>query len=120
MIIAQKILNYDDNGKTIFEIRKYKFDKIIEYYNRNSDVILVNLSYIQNSENLKIFLNELSNKYKFNLKKRLILNIPHTKNGTKQKNRIFNINYGDYKKIINHYKDTKIEDYINNLTFIMK
>ena len=70
----------------------------MEYYNRNSDVILVNLSYLQNAENLKIFLNELANKYKFNFKEHLIINIPHTKNGKNEKNKQFSINYGDYKK----------------------
>ena len=81
---TKKTLNDDDNGKTIFQIREYKFNKIMEYKNNNKDVILVNLSFIQNETNLSKFLDYLSNKYIKRLKvNNYILNIKHTKNKKK-------------------------------------
>ena len=54
------IINKDDNNKTIFDIRYYKFNKINEYKNRNNDVIFVNLTFLQDKNNMKLFLNELN------------------------------------------------------------
>ena len=112
-------INKDDNGKTIFQIRAYKFNKIMEYKKKNKDVILVNLSFIQNDKNLSEFLDFISDKYIPKLKiKNYILNIKHTKNNLTQKNRIYNINADKYRDIINSNKNDEIENFINKLTFI--
>ena len=118
---SNKILNYDDNDKTIFEIRYYKFNSIIDYFNNNDNVILVNLEYLQNNENCLHFLNTLNNK--FNLNKNsdeLITSLEHTKIFTNEKNRKYEINASNYQNIINQYKNDEIENFINNLTFIVK
>lgn len=112
-------LNKDDNGKTIFEIRYYKFKKIMEYKKIYKNIILVNLSYIQKEKNLSIFLNFLHTKYNLNIdNNNYTLNIKHTKNKTKNKNRTYDIDINKYCKIIDINKDKKIEKFINNLTYI--
>lgn len=114
-----EVLNKDDNGKSIFEIRYYKFNEIMEYKKNNKDVILVNLSFIQNEKNLSQFLDFLSNKYIPKLKvNNYKLNIKHTKNGLNQKNRKHEININKYRNTINSNKNEQIEKFIDNLTFI--
>jgi hypothetical protein len=116
---TNRCLNEDDNNKTIFQIREYKFNKIMEYKNRNKDVILINLSFIQNEKNLSQFLDFLSEKYMPNLKvNSYILSINHTKDNSKDKNRNYDINIDEYKDIIDSNKNLEIENFINNLTFI--
>ena len=107
---TNEYLNKDDNGKTIFQIREYKFNKIMEYKKNNKDVILINLSFIQNNENLSHFLNFLSNKYIPTLKNtNYICDIKHTKNKSHTKNKIYNININEYKDIINLNKNGYIK-----------
>lgn len=116
---TNKCLNKDDNGKTIFQIREYKFNKIMEYKKKNKNVIFVNLTYIQNPKNLSKFLYFLANKYIPKLKVnnyRCI--IPHTKDKSTNKNRTYKIDINKYKNIIDYNKNDKIENFINNLTFI--
>lgn len=116
---TNKYLNEDDNGKTIFQIREYKFNKIMEYKKNNKDVILVNLSFIQNSKNLSQFLNFLSDKYIPKLKvNNYINNIKHTKDDSNKQNRTYNINIDEYRDIIDSNLNEEIENFINNLTFI--
>jgi hypothetical protein len=116
---TNKLLNEDDNGKTIFEIREYKFNKIMEYKKNNKDVILVNLSFIQNEKNLSQFLDFLSEKYMKTLKvDNYICNINHTKNNKNNKNRTYDIDINEYKDIVDSNKNEEIENFINSLTFI--
>jgi len=112
-------LNEDDNNKTIFQIREYKFDKIMEYNKNNKDVVLLNLSFIQNEENLAQFLDFLSENYIPEFKdKKYILSLKHTKNSSNNKNRTYDINVDEYRDIIDLNKNVEIEDFINSLTFI--
>ena len=116
---TNECLNKDDNGKTIFQIREYKFNKIMDYKKNNKDVILVNLSFIQNEQNLSQFLDFLSDKYISELKvNNYICNIKHTKNQLLIKNRKYNININDYRDIIDSNLNKENENFINNLTFI--
>ena len=116
---TKKYINDDDNNKTIFEIRYYKFQKIMEYKQNNKFVLLVNLSYLQDENNLLYFLNFLNVTYMNNsIKGNYITKIPHTKNKSIQTpNRIYNIDIKVYKDIIDKYKNEEIENFINNLTF---
>ncbi|MCJ7801925.1 MAG: hypothetical protein MUP82_06165 [Candidatus Marinimicrobia bacterium] len=116
---TNKPLNEDDNGKTIFQIREYKFNKIMEYKKNNKDVILVNLSFIQNNNNLSQFLAFLSDKYMKTLKvNNYICNIKHTKDNTNNKNRTYNIDINKYRDIVDSNKNEEIENFINSLSFI--
>ena len=116
---TNECLNKDDNGKTIFQIREYKFNKIMDYKKNNRDVILVNLSFIQNEQNLSQFLDFLSDKYISELKvNNYICTIKHTKKNSYIKNRKYNININDYRDIIDSNLNKEIENFINNLTFI--
>ena len=112
-----EVLNKDDNGKTIFDIRYYKFNKIMEYAKDNKDVIFINLSFIQNEKNLLRFLNFLSNKYMPELKSNnYILSIKHTKDSSNEKNKKYDINIDEYRDIINRNKNIEIENFINNVS----
>lgn len=116
---TNKIINDEDNGKTIFEIRYYKFNKIMEYKKNNKDVILINLSFIQNEQNLAQLLNFLADKYSPKLKvDNFICNIEHTKTKRPQKNRTYKLNVNDYENTINLYKNTEIEKFIDNLSYM--
>jgi hypothetical protein len=116
---TKECLNKDDNDKTIFQIREYKFNAIMNYKKNNKDVILVNLSFIQNDTNLSQFLDFLANKYIPKLKvSNYICNIRHTKDFSNKKNRTYDININDYRDIINSNKNEEIENFINTLTFI--
>lgn len=116
---TNKSINEDDNGKTIFQIREYKFNKIIEYKKNNKDVILVNLSFIQDPKNLSQFLDFLADKYIPKLKvNNYINNIKHTKDNSNNKNRTYKININEYRDVIDSNLNEEIENFINNLTFI--
>lgn len=116
---TNKCLNQDDNHKTVFQIREYKFNKIMEYKKNYKDVILVNLSFIQNSKNLQIFLDFLSDKYIPKLKvNNYITNLKHSKDNLNKQNRTYNINIDEYRDIIDLNRNEEIENFINNLTFI--
>ena len=117
---TNKCLNEDDNGKTVFQIREYKFNKIMEYKKNNKNVILVNLSFIQDSKNLSQFLDFLADKYIPKLKvNNYITNIKHTKDHLIKKNRTYNeININEYRDTIDSNLNEEIENFINNLTFI--
>ncbi len=114
-----KPFNSDDDGKTIIELREFKFQKICEYRDRNKDVIFVNLSFIQNESNMQEFLGVLRDMYMPNIKKTdFILNIPHTKISTfSVKNRIYDIDTSKYADIIRAKSNESVETFINGLTY---
>ena len=117
----KKLVNYEDEDKTIFEMRYNKIKKIYEYRENNPDIVFVNLTFLQNDEeNVKIFIQTLSEKYLKVIKNNIITSMAHTKNNSNLKNRIYEIKIDDYKKIVDTYKDENIENSINNLTFEIK
>lgn len=115
-------LNSDDDGKTIFEIRYYKYRKIMEYAKTQEDVIFVGLSFLQDAENAREFLAYLDARY-CGLEtdnKSYILEIDkHTKtNREKEKNQMYNdVSILDYRDTINKYLDADIERIIQDLSF---
>ena len=119
----KEILNKDDNGKTIFEIRYYKFNKIMEYKNSNKNLIFINLKFIQDENNLSKFLDFLSDKYIPKLKNNnYILSITGERMTRgildNKKNRKIPIDIDKYRDIINSNKNEEIEKFIDSLTFI--
>lgn len=122
-IVLLSGLNIDDNNKTIFEIRYYKFNEIISYKEKNKDIVFVNLSYLQNDDNANFFLQTLQEKYMKNMKhnKLYITTFPHTKTSSNLKNhKRENIMNDESKHYININKNEVIEEFINNLTFTIK
>jgi hypothetical protein len=107
--------NRDDNGKTIFEIRYYKFQKIMEYAKSNNDVIFVNLEYLQSESNLFHFFQHLNSTYLNRTRSNYITKIPHTKNGKLILNREYEVDINLFKPIIDQYKNNEIESFIKNL-----
>ena len=118
--ITNKLFCIDDDGKTIFEIRYYKFKGIMNYVMKNKDIILVNLSFLQNKNKCLKFLRSLKKKFQLKKNGNFAVNIPHTKNRKNDKNRNYNININLYKNIINKNKNNIVENYIDNLTLMIK
>jgi len=112
-------INYEDIGKTIFQVRYYKYLKIKEYCKTNDNIILVNLEYLQDNNNCIQFLKEINTKYNFN-KKDFKLVEKHTKNKTTIKNKTYTTNYSDYQEEIDKHKNINIENEINKLTYFIK
>jgi hypothetical protein len=123
-----KQLNYEDNNKNIFEIRYYKYNKMVEYFRNNDNVILVSHSYLKNNDNCKIFLDKINEIYKLNITNKWEFIDYYAKktnqktNGKESKYNFFcsKNDIEDYKKIINGMKNHKIEYMINNLSFVIK
>jgi len=111
------ILNHDDKDKTIFDVRYHKFNNIINYKNTQRDVILVNLSYLQNETNLQEFLQTLNDLYIHKPITNYVLCIPHTKSGKETKNRSYTEDINTYENIISKHRNDNIETFINSLTF---
>jgi hypothetical protein len=123
---TNRCLNEDDNNKNIFEIRYYKLHKIFEYQKSNKNVVYVNLTYLQNEANALCFLKALHCMYPSSQTQRNENQtygtkiITHTKTGEKTINRVYNnINLSDYQNIINKYKNSDDEQFINELTFVI-
>ena len=113
-------INLEDDGKTIFEIRYYKYKSIIEYFYNNNNVIIVSLHYLQNNNNLIHFLKSISETYNIKLHN-VNVNLPHTKSNLPYvKNTKYNININNYRSIIDKYKNSDIEKNIDNLEFIIQ
>jgi hypothetical protein len=108
-------INQDDTGKTIFEIRYYKFQKIMEYAKQNKNVFFVNLSFLQQESNLAKFLHHLNTTYLKHSRTNYITKIPHTKNGKDIVNREYDINVSLYRSIIDQFKNIEIEHFIEQL-----
>lgn len=119
--ISNNILNYDDNGKTIFQIRYHKFNSIMKYREENRDVILINLQYLQNAYNVSLFLADLNKRYFDNQHKMTTNAISHhTKHGGNVKNTNYLLNINNVRPIINRERDKSIEGFISNLTYDIK
>lgn len=120
--LTNKCVNEDDNNKSIFEIRYYKFKKITEYKENNEFIIFVNMKFLQDEKNLFGFLDKLNSMYMNNsINKNYITKMPHTKtHDVDLKNRIYNLDLNSYKDIINKHKNEEIEHFINNLTVDIK
>lgn len=117
---TKKPINIDDNNKTIFEIRYYKFKKIFEYLENNNDVIIINLECLQNDILCKRFLEKLQEEYGFKPKvDEFITSIPHTKSKKEnQKNREYGIDITPYQNIIKKNIFNEVEKNINKLFLI--
>lgn len=110
-------LNEDDNNKTIFDIRYYKYNKIVDYKNKNKDIVFVNLDFIQNKDNAHLFLKALNEMYIKDERINYITEVKkHTKSNEEIKNRSYSL-IDDNTNIINTYKDAEIENFIDNLKF---
>ena len=118
--------NEDDNGKTIFQIRYNKLIAHIDFFAKQSNIIHINTTYLQ--ENIKFFLDVLSHIYKIKMKEKLILNIPYTKEFTckgfkldKNNNTIYeDIKIEKYKNFIDKQINKHYEKYVNTLTIRCK
>lgn len=120
-----KELNYDDNDKTIFEIRYNKYNEMINFFKNNKNVILVNQSYLLDNKNVETFLNKINELFKLNKScdwKYINYNIKTShKNISYSKEKYYDTNITRHtQQIINIFKNENIENYISNLKFIIK
>jgi hypothetical protein len=114
---TNRALNLDDNNRDIFEIRYYKFNKIMEYYKTNPHVVLVNMKYLQDDANCLYFLRELNRVYQIKDGDDYTLVHTHTKEGTETKNRVYDVDINRYRGLINLKKNHVVESFIKQLTF---
>ena len=115
--INNEHLYIDDIDKSIFELRYFKFKKILEFKKYNKNVIFINLAYLQNKKNANDFIIELAGKYKIKLNSKVISEIcRHTKTcKLNSKNTI--IEAPDNTSYINSQKNVEIENYIDTLEY---
>ena len=113
-----KDLKYDIN-RDIFDIRYFKYNKIIEYKNKNNNVVFISLKFLQNKDNALSFFKELNKVYGISEKNNYILEIlKHTKSIKNEKNRTYNYNFSEKNLIdIEKKKKNNIEMFINNLQY---
>lgn len=116
---TNQIINIEDTGKTIFEIRYYKMLKIFEYLNNNDNIIIVNLENLQNEKKCRFFLDKIKEVFNFKPKNdEYKVVFPHTKSKTNVKNREYNVDVTKYKNIINSKHNIEIENKIKNIFLI--
>lgn len=119
---TNKIINLDDNNKTIFEIRYYKINKIFDYLKKQDNIIIVNLAYLQNEKICNFFLEKIKETFDFKPKvSPFEVKFTHTKSKAKNdysKNRSYNIDIEKYTDIINKNKNDKIENTIKDIFLI--
>lgn len=117
---TKKVINHDDENRTIFEIRYYKLEHIFEYFENNNNVIIINLDLLQNDKYRNIFLSKINEIYKINDRKEYVNIDKHIKSKENDiKNRNYDINSEDYNNIYNKYINIEMEDKIKNI-FWMK
>lgn len=120
---TNKAINLDDNDKTIFQIRYYKINKILDYLKNQDDVIIVNLSYLQNEKICNFFLEKIKETFDFKPKvSPFEVKFPHTKSKVKNdysKNRSYNVDIQKHIDIINQNRNDKIENVIKDI-FVIK
>lgn len=130
-----KQINLEDEGKTIFGMRYFKYQQIKEFCNQHNNIILVNLEYLQNKDNCIHFLKEINKKYNlqktnfYTMDKYTKTQIMLEKNNNAinlikvdetTKNKKYTIKYQDYQEEIDKNKIIEIENEINNLTYFIK
>lgn len=116
------MISKDDYGKTIFDIRYYKFVSIVRYCMMNVDCVFVNLDTLQDESKCSFFIDLLKERYGLLLKTSYnIVSFPYQlATGKKiendqQKNREY-FKVDAYKDIIKSFSHQDIEADINNLS----
>ena len=119
---TKKLLNSDDNNKTIFHIRYYKLLGMMDYFSKNDNIVIVNLDILQDEQRCIRFLEKVKEVFSLEQKNDIFnVNFPHIKIGNKVvyiKNIDYNINVNDYKEIIDKNKNQEIEDKLENICLI--
>lgn len=111
-------INFDDKGKTIFDIRYYKYTNILDYFKNNNNTIFVSLEFLKSKNNCVLFLDVIKNTFELQPTFEQWKFIDkHTKTNKREKEQQYNIRIADFRDIIDAKKDISIEDDINQLTF---
>lgn len=115
------VINRDDFGKTIFDIRYHKFTNIVKYCMDNTDCVFVNLNTLQDESKCSSFIDLLKERYGLVSKTSdNIVSFPYQlatgkkiKNPEDKNRKYFDI--GNYRDIIESLKHRDIERDISNL-----
>lgn len=114
-----KFVGIEDSGKTLFQLRYHKLRQIFDYFNKQDNVIIINLEYLQNNENCIKFLKKINEIYGLGNGTDYKLVEKHTKvRRPGVKNRKYDINIEQYKCIINARKNDGLEKMITNIFWI--
>lgn len=114
-------INRDSNNKTIFEIRYYKMQKILDYIRGNDNTIIVGLDYLQKKQsNILTFLESINKTYSLGVEN-YTTELKHTKTKTFIQNRIYkDVPIKRYERQILRFSNKNYEKKINTLQFIIK
>ena len=118
--IIRKTSNYIDfkykhERSNLFNIRYFKFIKLLELSKKKKNVVFVKLDWLQKKKNDFVFINSLIKKFNLKHKKNFIPILKHTKNKQFGVKNAINNNYKIPLKILNKFGNKSIEKYINNL-----
>jgi len=120
----KKAINKFDEGKNIFEIRQAKNKSYIDFFCRNENVVLVSLDYLKNPDNCLKFLKDLNSKYNIGMdENNLVCEIPYNVKTGFENNKSTHYNFkidGIGKLIIDSLKNDEYENFIDNLTYLIK
>jgi len=113
---SNKSINFDDEDKTVFELRYYKINSYLEFA-KTHDCIFVNLYWLQ--QNYKKFFDIIKENFSDIRINENIVNIDkHTKTKNSIKNRTYNdIDIEEVRNLISNQTDKIMEDFVNNLTY---
>jgi len=119
---TKKLLNEDDNNKTIFHIRYYKLLGMMDFFSKNNNIVIVNLDILQDEQRCIKFLEKVKKDFGLEQKNNYFsVNFRHLKVNYKvinEKNIDYNINVENYKDIIEKNKNQEIEDKLENICLI--
>lgn len=114
-----KFVGAEDCGKTLFQMRYFKIRQIIDYFNKQDNVIIINLEYLQNDENCIKFLKKINELYHIKGTSDYQLVKKHTKvRRPGVKNRSYNTDMTKYQSIINARKHNGLEKMITNIFWV--
>jgi len=119
---TKKLLNEDDNNRTIFHIRYYKLLGMMDYFKNNNNIVIVHLDILQDEQRCIKFLEKVKKYFGLEQKNNYFsVNFRHLKVHYKvinEKNIDYNINVENYKDIIDKNKNQEIEDKLENICLI--
>lgn len=117
---TKSYINISDANKDIFEIRYYKCQALLDFFEKVPNIIQVNLDYLQN--NSKDFINLVSSIFDIKANNNFDLILQHTKSKQKDiKNREYKIEITDkITEIISNKKNNELEKIMETPLIIKK
>lgn len=113
-IRPKRLVNFDDVGKDIFEIRYHKINSYLRLFSDAKYVMFVNLDFLQKNGGLNL-VHFLSSEYGCKIKDNPNDIDTHTKTKKIEKNQPSQLNIGQFNNILKRKKNIEIENFVNSL-----